>query len=142
MARLNLKAIRKKKKNSEVKQEFKETTAPKESVISNNEAIQNEINQANNTKQSLSSLPEPQILVEMADEIKRLDKSLLIDRVAEDESEQKKAFKKNKRKIPYQTFSIALKYDEYNVFYDYLDLNEINASQFIRIILKEKGVLK
>lgn len=142
MARLNLKAIRAVGKNSEVKQEFKETTAPKESVISNNEAIKNEVNQANNTKQSLSSLPEPQILVEMADEIKRLDKSLLIDRAAEDEAEQKKAFKKNKRKIPYQTFSIALKYDEYNVFYDYLDLNEINASQFIRIILKEKGVLK
>lgn len=142
MARLNLKAIRAVGKNSEVKQEFKETTAPKESVISNSEAIQNEVNQANNTKQSLSSLPEPQILVEMADEIKRLDKSLLIDRAAEDEAEQKKAFKKNKRKIPYQTFSIALKYDEYNVFYDYLDLNEINASQFIRIILKEKGVLK
>ena len=59
MARLNLKAIRAVGKNSEVKQEFKETTAPKESVISNNEAIQNEINQANNTKQSLSSLPEP-----------------------------------------------------------------------------------
>ena len=50
--------------------------------------------------------------------------------------------KKNKRKIPYQTFSIALKYDEYNAFYDYLDLNEINPSQFIRIMLKEKGVLK
>lgn len=75
---------------------------------------------------------------EMKAEIKRLDKSLLFDK---SEEEPKKKFVKNKRKEPYQTFSMALKYQEYQDFFDYLDAEEVNPSQFLRIVLREKGII-
>lgn len=80
----------------------------------------------------------PAIRDEMKAEIKRLDKSLLFDK---NEEEPKKKFVKNKRKEPYQTFSMALKYQEYQDFFDYLDIEEVNPSQFLRIVLREKGII-
>ena len=132
MGRMDLAAIKKLGSNAEVKQakplEVKKVE-PKIPEIEDNEKVIIDDNKNKLSEEEKS---------DMEAEIKRLDKSLLIEKNTEEKP--KKPFK-NKRKIPYQTISLALKYDEYSAFYDYLDMEEINPSQFVRLMLKEKGVL-
>ena len=132
MGRMDLAAIKKLGSNAEVKQAkpLEVTTIEPKKELEKDKLIEIDKN-----KEILSEV----VRSEMEAEIKRLDKSLLLEKNSEEEK-PKKPFK-NKRKIPYQTISLALKYDEYSAFYDYLDMQEINPSQFVRIMLKEKGVL-